>query len=72
MQSKTSRVALLVAAVAIAVAAFVVLRPGDDDEGPATAEQASESQAQGGEAPADGDEGGEPSGDDRGRSPSPR
>lgn len=46
MQSKTSRVALLVTAVAIAVAAFLVLRPGDDDEehAPATAEQAGETQ----------------------------
>lgn len=34
MQSKTSRVALIVAAAVIAVVAFVALRPGGDDEEP--------------------------------------
>lgn len=46
MQSKTSRVALLVVAVAIAVAAFLVLRPGGEDEERATA-PAGQSEADG-------------------------
>ncbi len=42
MQSRTSRVALVLVAAVIAVAAFLILRPGDDgeDQAPATAEQA--------------------------------
>jgi hypothetical protein len=41
MQSRISRVALVVIAAAVAVAAFLVLRPGDEDEerAPATAGQ---------------------------------
>jgi plastocyanin len=54
MQSTTSRVALVVVAVVIAVAAFLVLRPGDDDEdgAPATAGQ---TEAPGGERSRGGD-----------------
>jgi hypothetical protein len=46
MQSKKSRVALLVAAVVVAVAAFLVLRPGDDDEPAPSAQQAGTEEAE--------------------------
>jgi plastocyanin len=57
MQSTTSRVALVVIAAVIAVAAFLVLRSGDDDEdgAPATAgqtEAAGEQQSSGGDGAA--------------------
>jgi hypothetical protein len=56
MQSKTSRVALMVVAAAIAVTAFLVLRPDDDDEdeqAPAAASQAQPGDGQ--SQPGDGD-----------------
>jgi plastocyanin len=60
MQSKKSRVALLAAALVVAVAAFLVLRPGDEDDPAPTAEQAGQTE----EAEDTAGDGG--SGEDRG------
>ncbi len=59
MQSTTSRVALVVIAAVIAVAAFLVLRPGDDDEegAPATARQTEAAADQEGSRGGDGADG---------------